>query len=106
MRGYKFLSFAKNIDWSLSRKYNQRPIDHAKKSATDIIKITSKTVIRKTEKSTDNLVVIKSQIKLQRIHPRIIQRFFHKQKKNTKRKIYISRKKTSNYWWSKIKIMI
>ena len=42
VKGYGFLSFAKNIGKSLSNKYGQKLLDSAKKSATDGIKATSK----------------------------------------------------------------
>ena len=49
VKRYRFLSFAKNIsknvDKSLSGKYSQMPLDHAKKAATNALKTTSKRVI-------------------------------------------------------------
>ena len=36
VKGYGFLSFAKNISKNLSNKYGQNLVDTAKKSATDI----------------------------------------------------------------------
>ena len=38
-------SIGKNISKNLSSKYSQKLIDHAKKSATDALKTTSKRVI-------------------------------------------------------------
>ena len=70
VKGYGFLSFAKNmgknigknISKSLSGKCNpgmlvmcQKRFDHAKQSATDIFKISSKTVIQKTAETTGGL---------------------------------------------------
>ena len=48
VKGYGFLSFAKNmgknlgknISKSVSNKYNRKPFDHAKKSAADPLKTT------------------------------------------------------------------
>ena len=48
VKGYGFLSFTKNmgknlgknISKSVSNKYNRKPFDHAKKSATDPLKTT------------------------------------------------------------------
>ena len=48
VKGYGFLSFAKNmgknlgknISKSVSNKYNRKPFDHAKNSATDPLKTT------------------------------------------------------------------
>ena len=55
-------NIGKNITKSLSGKYNpdmlamrQKLFDHAKQSATDIFKISSKTVIQKTTKATGGL---------------------------------------------------
>ena len=56
VKGYKFLSFAKNmgknigknISKNLSSKYGQKLLDHAKQSATDAIKTSSKRLIKKT----------------------------------------------------------
>ena len=42
VKGYGFLSFAKNMDKNLSNKYGQKLLDNAKKSTTDTIKTTSK----------------------------------------------------------------
>ena len=42
VKGYGFLSFAKNMDKSLSNKYGQKLLDSAKKSTTDAIKAASK----------------------------------------------------------------
>ena len=37
-------------------KYNQKPFDHVKKSATDAIKSSSKRVIQKTAEATGDLI--------------------------------------------------
>ena len=42
VKGYGFLSFAKNMNKSLSNKYDQKLLDSAKKSTTDAIKTASK----------------------------------------------------------------
>ena len=39
VKGYGFLSFAKNIDKSLSNKYSQKLLDRAIKSTTDALKL-------------------------------------------------------------------
>lgn len=41
-------NFGKNISKSSSSKYSQKIIDHAKPSATDVLKTVSKRVIQKT----------------------------------------------------------
>ena len=64
VKGYGFLSFAKNIgknigkniSKNLSRKYSQKVLDHAKKSATDALKTSSKRVLQKTVEATGDLI--------------------------------------------------
>ena len=56
VKGYGFLSFAKNIGKNLSNKYSQKNIDTAKKSATDAIKTASQQAIQKTAEATGDLV--------------------------------------------------
>ena len=54
VKGYGFLSFAKNMGKSLSNKYGQKLLDSAKKSTTDAIKTASKRAIQKTAEATGN----------------------------------------------------
>ena len=56
VKGYGFLSFAKNISKNLSNKYGQKIIDTAKKSSTNAIKTASQWAIQKTAEATDDLV--------------------------------------------------
>ena len=63
VKGYGFLSFARNIGRhgakvakNMSNKYSQKPVDTAKKSATDAIKTASKRAIQKTAEATGDLV--------------------------------------------------
>ena len=56
VKGYGFLSFAKNIGKNLSNKYGQKIIDTAKKSTTDAIKTASKRAIQKTEEATGDAI--------------------------------------------------
>ena len=64
VKGYGFLSFAKNtgrnIDKNLSKKlsskYSQKILDHAKQSAADALKNASKRAIRKTAEATGDLI--------------------------------------------------
>ena len=51
VKGYRFLSFAKNMGKSLSNKYGQKLLNIAKKSTTDAIKTASKREIRKNSRS-------------------------------------------------------
>ena len=53
VKGYGFLSFAKNMGKSVSNKYGQKLLDSAKKSTTDAIKRASKRAIQKTEATGD-----------------------------------------------------
>ena len=52
VKGYGFLSFAKNMGKGLSSKYGQKRLDSAKKSTADAIKTASKRTIQKTAKAT------------------------------------------------------
>ena len=52
VKGYRFLSFARN----LNNKYGQKLVDSAKKYATDEFKISSKRAIQKTAEATGDLV--------------------------------------------------
>ena len=63
VKGYGFLSFARNIDThaakvakNMSNKYSQKLDDIAKKSATDAIKTASKRAIQKTAEATGDLI--------------------------------------------------
>ena len=55
VKGYGFLSFAKNIGKYLSNEYGQKLIDSTKKSTTDAIKTASKRAIQKTAEATGDL---------------------------------------------------
>ena len=59
VKGYGFLSFAKNMGKSLSNKYGQKRFDSAKKSTTDAIKTALKRAIQKTTEATGDLIVNK-----------------------------------------------
>ena len=52
VKGYGFLSFAKNM----SNKYGKKLVDTAKKSGTDAIKSASKRAIQKTAEVTGDLI--------------------------------------------------
>ena len=56
VKGYGFLSFAKNMGKSLSNKYGQKLLDSAKKSTTDAIKTTSKRAIHETAEAIGDLI--------------------------------------------------
>ena len=46
----------RNISENLSSKYNQKLLDHAKQSATDALKTSSKRVIQKKVAATGDLI--------------------------------------------------
>ena len=63
VKGYGFLSFARNIGThaakvatNMSNKYDQNLVDIAQKSLTDAIKTSSKRAIQKTADATGDLV--------------------------------------------------
>ena len=64
VKGYGFLSFAKNmgrnigknISKKLSSKYSQKLLDHAKQSDTEALKTASKRAIQKTSEGTCDLI--------------------------------------------------
>ena len=63
MKGYGFLSFARNIGTyaakvakNMSDKYRQKLVDTAKKSTTDAIKTASKRAIQKTAEANGDLI--------------------------------------------------
>ena len=56
VKGYGFLSFAKNMGKSLSNKYGQKLLDSAKKSTRDAIKTPFKRAIQKTAEVTGDLI--------------------------------------------------
>ena len=56
VKGFGFLSFAKNMGKSLSNRYGQKLFDSAKKSTTGEIKTASKRAIQKTAEATDDLI--------------------------------------------------
>ena len=64
VKGYGFLSFAKymgknigkNMRKNLNGKYSQKPLDHAKQSATDALETDLKQAILKTAEVTIDLI--------------------------------------------------
>ena len=56
VKGYGFLSFAKNMGKSLSNEYGQKLLDSAKKSTTDAIQTASKRAIQKTAEANVDLI--------------------------------------------------
>ena len=64
VKGYGFLSFAKNMGKNFSNKYGQNLLDSAKKSTTEAIKTTSKRAIQKTAEATGDLIGNKADDKI------------------------------------------
>ena len=90
----------KNKSKNISSKYSKNVLDHAKQSTTDALKIDSKRTIQKTAEATGDLIDNKTAdriIEVSKTSPKNISN------RNTLRKIYTSRTKTHNHWWSKIK---
>ena len=56
VKGYGFLSFAKNMGKNLNNRYSKKLINTAKKSTTDAIKTASNRVIQKTAEATGDLI--------------------------------------------------
>ena len=56
VKGYEFLSFAKNMGKSLSNKYGQKLLDCTKKSSAGAKKTASKRAIQKTAEVTGALI--------------------------------------------------
>ena len=56
VKGYGFLSFAKNMGKNLSNKYGPKLLDSAKKTTTDAIKTASERAIQKAAEATDDLI--------------------------------------------------
>ena len=56
VKGYGFLSFAKNIGTYLSNKYSQKLVDTAKKSTINAIKTASQRAIQKAAEATGDLI--------------------------------------------------
>ena len=56
LKGYRSLSFVKNMGKNLSNKYGQTLLDSAEKSTTDAIKSASKGPIQKTTEANGDLI--------------------------------------------------
>ena len=56
VKGYKFLSFAKNMGKNLNNKYSKKLLDAAKKSTTDTIETASKRAIQETVEATGDFI--------------------------------------------------
>ena len=101
LKGYGFLSFAKNLGRTLSNKYVQKLFDRTKKSTTDAIKAASKRAIQKTVDSTGDLIGNKIADKITSVSKKSSNNNNNNNENveltTHKKKIYISRRKTANY---------
>ena len=103
VKGYGFLSFAKNIGKCLSNKYGQKLLDSAKKSTTDAIKTASKRAIQKTAESTGDLIGNKIADKITSVSKKSNNNNYNNNNNEDveitahKKRIHISRRKTANY---------
>ena len=102
MKGNDFCLFAKNMGKNngknLRGKCSQKAL--AKKDITDALKANSKIFIQKTAEATGVLIGYKIGIKVTKTYKNFTNDCFTNRRKinrNTKKKIYISRKKGQNY---------
>ena len=106
VKGYGFLSFAKNIGKNVSNKYSQTIIDTAKKSTTDAIKTASKRAIQKTAEANGDSIDNKIADKITSISKKPVKELPINDEDaeitTRKKKIYMTRRKTTNYWWIKV----
>ena len=104
VKGYGFLSFAKNMDKnigksiskSLSGTYSQKLLDHANQSATDAFKTSSKSVIQKTGEAIGGLIgnkIVDKSIKIIKRDSKVIQKHLQMSmiKKYLKKDIYLQK---------------
>ena len=72
VKGYGFLSFAKNIGKNIGKntsknlkgKYSRKLLEHDNQSSTDVFKTASKRVIQKTAEAAGDLIVNKTANKI------------------------------------------
>ena len=94
VKGYEFLSFAKNMGKNLSNKYGQKLLDSTRKSTINAIKTASKRAIQKTAEATGDLIGNKIADKITSVSKKSPKEL---QNGNTIKKIHISRRKATNY---------
>ena len=116
---YGVLSFAKNliksIHKNLSSKYSRGCLDHAKQSATNALKSTSKKAIQKSAETIADLIGNKSAHKITKILRNLsknnLETFTYEEEnvrldRGIQRERFISPGKKRKYWWSKINIIV
>ena len=97
VKGYGFLSFAKNMGKSLSNKYGQKLLDSAKKSTTDAIKTSSKRSIQKTAEATGDLIGNKIADKITSVSKKSLIELQNDETELLKTRYISPEKKTTNY---------
>ena len=97
VKGYGFLSFAKNIGKSLSNKYGQKLLDSVKKSTADAIKTASKRAMQKTAEATGDLIGNKIADKITSVSKKSVKELPNEDVEiTTPKKIYIYNQKKHN----------
>ena len=99
VKGYGFLSFAKNMGKSLSNKYGQKLL---LRNFFETIKIASKRTIQKTAEATGDLISNKITDKIASVSTKKSTKELHNNDEDVEittpeKKIHISRRKTTNY---------
>ena len=84
----------KNISKSLNSKYSQKLLDHAKQSATDAFKTSSKGAIQKAVEATGYLIENKIADRVSKTSPK---NNLETNEERLREKFYISRIKTKSY---------
>ena len=107
VKGYGFLSIAKNIGKDLTNKYGQKRLDRAKKPTMDAIKTSLNRAIQKTAEATGDLIGNKVAVKIISASKKSSAEQCSKNddvniEVEVPKKMHISKRKTTNYWWIKI----
>ena len=82
----------KNVSKTLSSKYNEKLLDHAKQSPTDALKTSSKRAIQKKAEATDDLIENKIVNKMTRVSKTSPQNNSETNEEEILRETYISSK--------------
>ena len=111
VNGYGFLSFAEDMGKSLSNKYGQKRLDSAKRSTTDAKNTASKRSIQKSAEATGDFIGNKIADKIRKVLKKTSNNSYNidgdddddddddedAEIATHKKKIHISREKTTNY---------
>ena len=112
VKGYGFLSFTNYLGTQLSNKDGEKLLDSAKILTTDAIKTPSKRAIQKTAEATGDLTGNKIADKIWSVSEKFSVKLQPQNNEDNdelevpKTKINISRRKTTNYWWIKVSMII